>query len=87
MDVAVSVLRAELSSWIEKARAGEEVVVTDRGVPVARLLSVDAAPLLERLTQSGALSKPRVAARPSARASTRVRASGPVSDLVGEQRR
>src|ERR1039458_8019004 len=39
MDVAISTLRAELSTWIERARSGEEVVVTDRGTPVARLLA------------------------------------------------
>src|SRR5665647_1492442 len=39
MDVAISTLRAELSSWIERARSGEEIVVTERGTPVARLLA------------------------------------------------
>ena len=86
MDVAISTLRAELSSWIERARAGEEVVVTDRGLPVARLVAVDTGPLLDRLTQSGLLSKPR-GDRPAARGLVRARASGSVSDLVSEQRR
>lgn len=87
MDVAVTTLRAELATWIERARAGEEVVVTDRGVPVARILSVDAAPMVERLTRQGVLSKPRRPERPTARSTPRVHAQGSVSDLVGEQRR
>jgi prevent-host-death family protein len=87
MDVAVSTLRAELANWIERARAGEEVVVTDRGIPVARLLPVDVAPLLEQLTQSGVLSKPHRSGRPVARGAVRVHACGPVADLVSEQRR
>ncbi len=87
MDVPISVLRAELSSWIERARDGEEVVVTDRGTPVARLLPVDTAPLLDELVQRGVLSKPRRADRPRARGASRVQANGPVADLVGEQRR
>lgn len=87
MDIAVSALRANLSEWIERARDGEEVVVTDRGTPVARLMPVNTAPLLERLTRQGVLSKPRNAARPSAGAVSRVHAHGSVSDLVGEQRR
>jgi len=45
MDVAVSALRAELADWIERARGGEEVVATDRGTPVARLVAIDGAPL------------------------------------------
>ena len=51
MEVAISTLRAELASWIERARTGEEIVVTDRGSPVARLLAVDSAPLLDQLSQ------------------------------------
>ncbi len=87
VDVAVSALRAELASWIERVRAGEEVVVTDRGVPVARLLPVDAAPLIEQLTRQGVLSKPRRSQRPTARGASRVPARGSVSELVSEQRR
>lgn len=53
---------------------------------MARLLPVDAAPLLARLVESGVLSRPQRASRPTARGAERVRANGPVSDLVGEQR-
>jgi len=87
MDVPVSTLRAELSSWIERARAGEEIVVTDRGTPVVRLLAVDTAPLLDELIQRGVLSRPLRPDRPVARGADRVDASGPVADLVSEQRR
>lgn len=87
MEVAVSTLRAKLADWIERARAGEEVVVTDRGTPVVRLVAVDTAPLLEQLTQQGVVSRPRSARRPTASRTPRVRARGPVSELVSEQRR
>jgi prevent-host-death family protein len=87
MEVAISTLRAELSRWIERARAGEEIVVTDRGTPVARLLAVDSAPLLDQLVERGVVSRPLRTERPAARRATRVRASGPVADLVSEQRR
>jgi prevent-host-death family protein len=86
MDVAMSTFRAELSRWIERARNGEEVVVTDRGIPVARLLPVHTAPLLEQLVEQGVLSRPHRADRPAARGTARVRASGPVAELVSEQR-
>ncbi|HEU5270042.1 MAG TPA: type II toxin-antitoxin system prevent-host-death family antitoxin [Jatrophihabitans sp.] len=87
MDVAVSVLRAELSSWIERAHGGDEVVITDRGIPVARLVPVAGAPLLERLVSEGVLSRPVSADRPSARSAKRVRPRGAVAELVAEQRR
>ena len=86
VEVAISTLRAELAGWIERARAGEEVVITDRGIPVARLLGVETAPLLDQLTQRGVLSKP-ASDRPAAHSVARVRASGPVSEFVGDQRR
>lgn len=87
MDVPISALRAELSSWIERAQAGEEVVITDRGTPVARLVPVDTAPLLDQLVARGVLTRPRRADRPAARGAVRVTARGPVADLVGEARR
>ncbi|MDQ3433059.1 MAG: type II toxin-antitoxin system prevent-host-death family antitoxin [Actinomycetota bacterium] len=86
MEVAISTLRAELSRWIERARGGEEVVVTDRGTPVVRLLAVDTAPLLDQLVRDGVLSRPHRPDRPAARDAARVRASGPVADLVSQQR-
>ena len=87
MDVTISKLRAELASWIQRAQDGEEIIVTERGTPVARLLSVDTAPLLEQLTQRGVLSKPRRADRPTASGTSRVHARGSVAELVSEQRR
>jgi len=35
---AVSELKAHISEYISKAKAGEEVLVTDRGRPVAKLI-------------------------------------------------
>ncbi|MGH9151706.1 MAG: type II toxin-antitoxin system Phd/YefM family antitoxin [Acidimicrobiales bacterium] len=87
MDVAVSELRANLKTYVDRARAGERVVVTERGVPVARLVPVDAEGLLERLERGGALTRPKVAKRPVASKTRRVKAGGPVADLVAEQRR
>ena len=87
MDVSVSTLRAQLGDWVDRARAGEEIVVTDRGVPVARMVGLEAATTIERLTTEGLISKPASATRPSAVGRRRVRAKGSVSDLVSAQRR
>lgn len=64
MDVPVSALRAELKSWIERARDGEDVVITDRGVPVARLTGVGSADLVSDLVRDGLLT-PAQAERPA----------------------
>lgn len=86
MDVGITTFRAELSRWIEKVRFGEEVVVTDRGVPVVRLVSVATTPLLEDLVRRGVLGRPVEVERPAARGVTRARATGPVAALVADQR-
>jgi prevent-host-death family protein len=87
MDVAVSDLRAHLSEWLARARDGEEVVVTERGTPVARLLGITAASTLERLVAEGVIGRPDRAHRAPAAGRSRPRPRRPISDLVGEQRR
>jgi antitoxin (DNA-binding transcriptional repressor) of toxin-antitoxin stability system len=47
---------------VREARSGEEVVINDRGVPVARLVGVDAAPILQRLHHEGVIDLPWSAA-------------------------
>ena len=58
VEVAVSALRAELKQWIETARSGADVVITERGVPVARLTAVESAGLIARLERDGLLTAP-----------------------------
>lgn len=87
MDVGVTELRARLSDWLAKAAEGDEIVITDRGVPVARLVGVDATPTLVRLTEAGVISRPGTTVRPRARGRKRPRARRPVADHVSEQRR
>lgn len=85
-DVGVAQLRRELRSWLDRVRDGEEVVVTERGQPVARLTSVAATPLLEQLQAEGAISSPPEVVRPVANGRMRVPSQGSVSDLVVDDR-
>jgi prevent-host-death family protein len=85
VDVAVTELRARLSVWLDLARHGEEVVITDRGVPVARLLGLASTATLERLTDEGVIARPS-AQRPRAAGRERPRPRQPVADIVSEQR-
>jgi len=87
MDVSVSALRAHLSDWLDRAQAGEQVVVTDRGVPVARIVGIDARDVIDDLTRRGLVSKPAASSRPRAVRRPRVRARASVTDIVSEQRR
>jgi prevent-host-death family protein len=86
MDVAVTELRAHLSEWLERARAGDEVVITDHGLPVARLMGLTATSALQRLAAEGVIGH-AAARRPVASGRQRPRPRHPVSGTVSDQRR
>jgi prevent-host-death family protein len=52
-------VKARLSEFVRRAKAGNEVVITERGVPVARLTGLEQAERRatrrDRLTRSGAV--------------------------------
>ena len=86
MEVGVRELRDNLSKWIGKARKGQEIVITDRGVPVARLTRYGESPALQRLIEQGRVQSP---SRRKAKIDRNnlIKPRGTVSDLVKEQRR
>jgi len=86
MDVAVSEFRAHLSDYLDRAREGVDVVITDRGVPIARLLGLTTTTTLERLTADGVIARP-AAPRPRASSQPRPRPRRSVADIVSAQRR
>jgi prevent-host-death family protein len=86
MDVPVSDLRAHLRAWLERVRDGEEVTITERGAPVAKIVRVSSSALLGDLEKEGLLARPRSGARPPAGTHRRVRAKGAVADRVSSQR-
>jgi prevent-host-death family protein len=87
VEVGVRDLKNNLSRYLGRVQQGEEeVIVTDRGRPVARLSALDQ-PIdrLGALIASGAVRAPRTTVR--SRPARRVKAKGSVSDLVAQQRR
>jgi prevent-host-death family protein len=78
-------LRDHLSRYLERVRSGEEVTVTDRGQPIARLVPVDGPQTLDRLIAEGLVTP--AAVRDRRRPASRVAVTGAVSGLVAEQRR
>ena len=53
----MSDLRANLRSWLERVREGEELVVTNRGTPVPRMIGTSA-DLIERLERESVIGPP-----------------------------
>ena len=84
MEVGVRELRNNLSRFLERVQAGEEVVVTDRGRMVARVVPVSGERALDRLVASGLVTPARTTKRS---APTPIVIDGTVSDLVADQRR
>ncbi len=83
--VGVKELRADLSAWLQRVREGASIVVTDRGVPVARLTPVASPTGLERLAAEGRVRLPVDAKRPGAAKGIRV--VGSVAELASPHRR
>ena len=88
MDVPVSTFRSQLKHWIERVGSGDEVTITERGVPVARLTGVDGADLIASLERDGLLAPPEGERPPAPASEPRSSTAGQtVSDLVRRLRR
>lgn len=82
--MGVRELRDGLSRHLALVRAGEEIVVTDHGTPIARIVPIGDESPIEALVRDGLVTLPR-----STRAEAYpapVAADGTVSDLLRETR-
>ncbi len=86
MEVGIRELRNNLSKWIGKARRGQDVVITERGKPVARLTRYGESPALQRLIEEGRVTLPSNRKTKIDRTSL-IKPRGSISDLVKDQRR
>ena len=78
-------MKNHLSAYLDRVREGEEIVITDRGRPVARLTSVDPdVDRLQALIDNGVITP---ATAPRSLPDRRVRVKGSLADLVADQRR
>ena len=85
MEVGIRELRADLSRFVKRVREGEEIVVTDRGKAVARLVPVGGERKIDRLIREGVVTR---APRPwRGKLPKPIEGAGPLSDIVLEDRR
>lgn len=61
---SISEAKAKLSALLDRVKAGEEVTITDRGKPVARIVPVPVADIdwderLDRLERQGRVVRPK----------------------------
>ncbi len=84
MEVGVRELRNNLSRYLDRVRGGDEVVVTDRGRAIARVVPIGTERVLDRLIAEGIVTPARQPRRPMGKP---IKTRGTVSELVAEQRR
>ena len=86
VEVGVRGFRNHLSRYLEHVAGGGEVVVTDRGRPVARLVPHTIESPMDRLVAEGLVRPPTRPKTPSGRI-RRMKPVGELASLVAEQRR
>lgn len=83
-EVGIRELRDHLSKYLDEVRQGNDVVVTDRGRAIARILPMSGETTLDRLIREGRVTPAKNRAR---RLPKPIKTKGTVSDLVADQRR
>lgn len=83
-EVGVRELHDRLSEYLEKVAGGNELIVTRRGKPIARLTGFEGERPLDDLIRRGLIRMPK---HPRMPAKPLIEAKGSVSELVKEQRR
>lgn len=86
MDVGIRELRTHLSRYVQRVKDGEEIVVTEHGRPVARIVPMNGERKRDRLIREGVLIPAR---RPKTLRPDPIKVEGDVrlSEIVIEQRR
>ncbi len=80
MEVGIRALRADLSRWLKRVEAGEELTVTDRGTPIARITPANGRSRLDELIAAGLVTPAKRPVRTTL--PPPVAARGTISDLV-----
>lgn len=81
--VGIRELKAKLSEYVARAASGEQIVVTDRGRPVARLVGLAGTSMIERGIEEGWITP---ASRTRLEPIARLTAPRSVADVLDEDR-
>ena len=84
-EVGIRELRDNLSRFLDEVQAGQELVVTDRGKPIARIVATSGEAWIDELVAAGIVTLPERELDLSSFG--RVRSKGDVMEFVFDQRR
>lgn len=88
VEVGIRELRENLAFWLDRVQAGDEVIVTERGRPVARLTQVERRHRLRELISQGRVTPPKEPRMPiDLRTLPRMPPGVSLADAVVEERR
>jgi prevent-host-death family protein len=85
MEVGIRDLKNNLSRYLAQLVDGDEIVVTDRGRAIAKIIPTGTERTIDRLIDQGIVTRAGSVKRLAPQ--KRVRPTRPVSPLVAEQRR
>ena len=87
VEAGVRELRSNLRSYLDRVRAGDDVIVTEHGRPIARIVPLEGGTTFERLVAEGRITRARRRKSSiNAEELPRVR-GGTVADILVAQRR
>jgi prevent-host-death family protein len=87
-EVGIRELRANLSQFVDAAKAGREIVITAHGKPVARLVPTLGRSTLDQLIAQGLVTPARNPKTSVLPPRIKLRGRGPsLAEIVAEQRR
>jgi prevent-host-death family protein len=87
LTVGIRELKNQLSGFLDRVKAGEEITVTEHGRPIARLTSIS--PDVDRmalLVEAGIVVPPRQAERRLPSKRVRLAPGTPLAEVVAQQR-
>lgn len=85
-EVSTSEYRARMRAWHERVRAGEEIVVTDHGVPTVRVVSATAESILDQWVAEGLVRPARRPRRPASEIRTVPAGPGDTAEQISRDR-
>jgi len=83
MDVGIRELKAALSEYVKRASRGQQILITDRGRPVARLVGLGGISMVDRGIEEGWITPP---VQEGLEPIERYKASRTISEVLNEDR-
>lgn len=85
-EVDITEFSSNMSSWLDEVKAGDEILLTERDVPVARVTGVGGLTAWEQMIREGLIVPATKKPRTKAADIEKIPTSESVSDILSEHR-